>query len=73
MHKKIIRIFFPQAKDYMCAYSACSQLMRTGYAPAWSVCMDLAEKGNCVLGTRFETMCFIHYSFMLKKYLILIV
>ncbi|CAE1234400.1 NBAS [Acanthosepion pharaonis] len=46
------------AKDYMCAYSACSQLMRTGYAPAWSVCMDLAEKGNCVLGTRIELMEF---------------
>lgn len=67
MPKKLIRIFFSQAKDYMCAYSACSQLMRTGYAPAWSVCMDLAEKGNCVLGTRFATMNFIPYSLCLKN------
>lgn len=46
------------AKDYTCAYSACSRLMAAGYPPAWSVCMHLAKEGNCVLGTRIELMEF---------------
>ncbi|CAI9734159.1 neuroblastoma-amplified sequence-like [Octopus vulgaris] len=46
------------AKDYMKAYYACSQLMEKSYPPAWSVCVDLSQNGNCVLGTRIELLEF---------------
>ncbi|GAB1605191.1 neuroblastoma-amplified sequence-like [Argonauta hians] len=46
------------AKDYMKAYYACSRLMEKSYPPAWSICVDLSQHGNCVLGTRIELLEF---------------